>query len=180
HAALVAAGVAEDTPWQGFALWAPQRQRVALMKGETAVAVDLMARPGGWDVAVGDVTVALRRDAGGWRAEGARMPQVLRHGAAVTVFGPDPLRFAIPDALARGGAEGGGDAVLAPMPGLVAQVAVAVGQTVTAGDRMVVLEAMKMEHVLRAPRDGVVAEVAVAQGDQVKAGVALVTLAVVD
>jgi 3-methylcrotonyl-CoA carboxylase alpha subunit len=41
---------------------------------------------------------------------------------------------------------------------------------------MVVLEAMKMEHVLRAPRDGVVARVSVAENDQVVAGAAMVTL----
>jgi 3-methylcrotonyl-CoA carboxylase alpha subunit len=41
---------------------------------------------------------------------------------------------------------------------------------------MVVLEAMKMEHVLRAPRDGVVASVAVATGDQVTAGALMVAL----
>ncbi|MBU1837418.1 MAG: biotin/lipoyl-binding protein [Alphaproteobacteria bacterium] len=63
------------------------------------------------------------------------------------------------------------------MPGLVAAVAVTEGQSVAEGDRMVVLEAMKMEHVLRAPRSGIVAQVAVTAGDQVKAGVALVTLA---
>ncbi|SHE48620.1 3-methylcrotonyl-CoA carboxylase alpha subunit [Loktanella atrilutea] len=180
-AALVAAGLArEAAPWQGFALWAPLSQRVALMREGAEVAATLTARPEGWDVQVGGTTVALCRDAGGWRADGVRLPRALRHGDAVTVFGADPLTFAIPDPLARGGAEAGGDAVLAPMPGLVAQVTVSAGQAVAAGDRMVVLEAMKMEHVLRAPRDGIVAEVAVAQGDQVKAGVALVTLAVAD
>ena len=59
---------------------------------------------------------------------------------------------------------------MAPMPGLVTSVAVAAGQAVAAGDRLVVLEAMKMEHVLRAPRDGVLANVAVAAGSQVTAG----------
>lgn len=59
---------------------------------------------------------------------------------------------------------------MAPMPGLVTSVVVASGQAVAAGDRLVVLEAMKMEHVLRAPRDGVLANVAVAEGQQVTAG----------
>jgi len=44
------------------------------------------------------------------------------------------------------------------------------------GDRLVVLEAMKMEHVLRAPRGGVVATVTVATGDQVTAGALMVSL----
>ncbi|EBA10637.1 Methylcrotonyl-CoA carboxylase alpha chain [Roseobacter sp. CCS2] len=70
----------------------------------------------------------------------------------------------------------GGDTVLAPMPGLVRDVAVTAGQTVQEGDRMVVLEAMKMEHVLRAPRDGTVDSVMVATGDQVTAGALMVSL----
>lgn len=44
------------------------------------------------------------------------------------------------------------------------------------GDRLAVLEAMKMEHSLLAPRDGVVAEVLAGAGDQVEAGAALVRL----
>jgi len=94
----------------------------------------------------------------------------------VTVFGPQNLSFAIVDPLARADAATGGDAVLAPMPGLVRDVAVKPGQQVQEGDRLVVLEAMKMEHVLRAPRGGVVATVTVATGDQVTAGALMVSL----
>ena len=50
------------------------------------------------------------------------------------------------------------------------------GQQVAAGDRLAVLEAMKMEHTLTAARDGVVAEVLAAAGDQVEAGAALIRL----
>ncbi|MDY0746272.1 acetyl-CoA carboxylase biotin carboxylase subunit [Paucibacter sp. R3-3] len=49
--------------------------------------------------------------------------------------------------------------LLSPMPGLLAQVAVAVGQQVTAGERLAVIEAMKMENILVAERDGVVAAI---------------------
>jgi propionyl-CoA carboxylase alpha chain len=51
------------------------------------------------------------------------------------------------------------------MPGLVVSIAVAVGEEVQAGQALAVVDAMKMENVLRAERDGVVAEVNVAQGD---------------
>ncbi|WP_433276814.1 acetyl/propionyl/methylcrotonyl-CoA carboxylase subunit alpha [Pseudonocardia xinjiangensis] len=54
--------------------------------------------------------------------------------------------------------EGAGGPVLSPMPGTVTVVEVAEGQQVAAGDRLVVVEAMKMEHVLTAPVDGVVRE----------------------
>ena len=55
--------------------------------------------------------------------------------------------------------------LLSPMPGLVVSIAVAVGEEVQAGQALAVVDAMKMENVLRAERDGVVAEVNVAQGD---------------
>lgn len=82
----------------------------------------------------------------------------------------------MPDPLARQVEAGGGGLTLSPMPGLVKAVFVAAGQTVAAGDRLAVLEAMKMEHTLTAARDGVVAEVLVAPGAQVEAGAALVRL----
>jgi 3-methylcrotonyl-CoA carboxylase alpha subunit len=63
------------------------------------------------------------------------------------------------------------------MPGLVKQVRVKPGASVSKGDALAVLEAMKMEHTLTAPRDGVVAAVNAAEGDQVKDGDLLVSLA---
>ena len=57
--------------------------------------------------------------------------------------------------------------LLSPMPGLVRSVAVAVGQEVKAGDELAVVEAMKMENVLRAARDGIVVAVHAQPGDQV-------------
>ncbi len=55
--------------------------------------------------------------------------------------------------------------LLAPMPGLLAQLDVAVGQKVNAGDRLATIEAMKMENILTAATDGTVAEVLAARGD---------------
>jgi len=55
--------------------------------------------------------------------------------------------------------------VLSPMPGLLAEVAVQVGQKVQAGERVAVIEAMKMENVLFAAADGVVAKVLAAKGE---------------
>ena len=62
------------------------------------------------------------------------------------------------------------------MPGKVIAVDVTEGDTVSSGQRLMVLEAMKMEHSLLAARDGVVAEVLAQSGDQVEAGAALVRL----
>ena len=67
-------------------------------------------------------------------------------------------------------------AILAPMPGKVIAVDVAEGQTVTAGQRLMVLEAMKMEHALTAPFDGVVEGLSVSAGSQVQVEAVLCTV----
>jgi 3-methylcrotonyl-CoA carboxylase alpha subunit len=63
------------------------------------------------------------------------------------------------------------------MPGRVRRVLVVGGAAVERGQPLLVLEAMKMEHSIRAPRDGVVRRVCVAEGELVDAGVELVELA---
>jgi propionyl-CoA carboxylase alpha chain len=62
------------------------------------------------------------------------------------------------------------------MPGLVLTVHVRTGDPVTAGDPVITLEAMKMEHVVAASMDGVVGDLAVAPGDQVIRGQGLATI----
>jgi propionyl-CoA carboxylase alpha chain len=64
--------------------------------------------------------------------------------------------------------------VLSPMPGLLVQVAVKPGQEVKAGERVAVIEAMKMENVLFASADGVVKQVRAAQGDSLAVDQAIV------
>ncbi|MGW8136925.1 acetyl/propionyl/methylcrotonyl-CoA carboxylase subunit alpha [Sphingomonas zeae] len=78
------------------------------------------------------------------------------------------------DGLAAGGA--GDGAILSPMPGRIIAVAVAEGQAVRAGQPLVTLEAMKMEHVLTAPFDGVVTDLKADTGGQVAEGIALVRI----
>jgi propionyl-CoA carboxylase alpha chain len=60
-----------------------------------------------------------------------------------------------------------GKSVRSPMPGLVASIAVAEGQEVKVGEAVAVVEAMKMENVLRAERDGRVKKIHVRKGDSV-------------
>ena len=62
------------------------------------------------------------------------------------------------------------DRMTAPMPGAILSIEVAVGETVSRGDTVMVLEAMKMNNALRAPKDGVIAEIYVAPGDSVRFG----------
>jgi len=65
------------------------------------------------------------------------------------------------------GAAAGDGAILAPMPGKVTSVEVSKGEKVAKGQRLLTLEAMKMEHGLVAPFDGVVAELNAKAGAQV-------------
>ena len=69
-----------------------------------------------------------------------------------------------------------GDVVRAPINGKVARVFVAAGDVVDKGQRIAVVEAMKMEHVLTAQRAGTIAKVAVEEGAQVNQGALLVAL----
>jgi len=83
--------------------------------------------------------------------------------------------IAAPGADRAPGAGGAADgALLSPMPGRVVSVEAAKGDRVTKGQRLVVLEAMKMEHALAAPFDGVIDDLTVAAGDQVAEGLLLV------
>jgi len=82
------------------------------------------------------------------------------------------------DGLAAGGA--GDGAILSPMPGRIIAVAVTEGQAVSAGQPLVTLEAMKMEHVLTAPFDGIVTDLKAETGGQVAEGIALVRIVAED
>ena len=78
---------------------------------------------------------------------------------------------------ASGAAEHHGGGLDAPMPGRVRRLVARPGARVARGDVLLVLEAMKMEHAIRAPYDGVLQRFHVAEGDLVEAGVALAELA---
>jgi biotin carboxyl carrier protein len=64
--------------------------------------------------------------------------------------------------------------VKAPMPGLVLKVMVQEGSTVKKGDSLLVLEAMKMENILKSPSDGIVNKVLVTQGDKTEKNAVLI------
>src|SRR5262249_10566847 len=66
--------------------------------------------------------------------------------------------------------------ITTPWPGVVAAVAVTVGQTVAAGDVLMVIEAMKMEHTITAPYAGTVESIHFVRGDRVPEGSALLEL----
>ncbi len=107
-------------------------------------------------------SVALETSPGRWEA------RVLGSAAGTITLGwVSPL----PELGARAR---GADALAAPMPGQVIAVHVRPGQRVRAGEPLLTLEAMKMEHTLRAPHDGVVAAIHARVGEQVAAAALLV------
>ncbi len=100
-----------------------------------------------------------------------------RGGARVWVNSPDgqldlELLPRFPDTSTHHAA----GSLTSPMPGSVVRVVAVTGDTVSAGDALVVIEAMKMEHEISAPADGVVAEVLVTEGEQVDTGALLVVI----
>ncbi len=163
----------------GFSLWQGGDMTVPLEHDGTEFEARVrVLSPGEFAVTVGETSHHILRRDGGWILGGERVPaRVVRLSGAVSVFLGDGFHFVLPDPLRHGaGAAAGGNLIEAPMPGLVKAVFARAGEAVTAGQRLAILEAMKMEHTLAAPRDGVVAEVLVAAGDQVTAGAALVRL----
>lgn len=160
----------------GFALWTPLVQTVTLQRGEDVIRTTVtITGQTTVDVCIDDVALTLSAQGTGWAANGQRRHAV-RHNDQISVFGRQTITFTAPNPLDRGGATFGGDTVTAPMPGLIQDVAIAKGDQVTQGQRLVVLEAMKMEHILRAPRDGTVQGVSATIGGQVSAGDILVAL----
>ncbi|RTL62689.1 MAG: biotin/lipoyl-binding protein [Pseudonocardiaceae bacterium] len=160
-------------------------QRAAYTVGDTEVAVAYRYRRGVLDVRVDDaalgqvVVASATPDVVVLEVDGVRRRYTVTRADGVSyVDGPDGSvalaevpRFADPNAAAAAGS------LLAPMPGGVVRVLAEAGASVTAGQPLVVLEAMKMEHTVAAPVDGIVSEIHVAQGDQVDTGQ---VLAVVD
>ena len=96
----------------------------------------------------------------------ALSPGGLRGARAATSVGPQPA----PQVRRT-------DVVSAPLPGVVRTIAVREGTTVSAGQELCVIEAMKMKNAIHAPRDGRIAAVHVTAGQHVRHGDALVTYA---
>lgn len=103
-------------------------------------------------------------------------------GAATTPAAPRPAAKApapapaAPKPAAAPSGGGGEGAVVAQMPGTIIDIDVNVGDKVTRGQKLLVLEAMKMENEIVAPHDGTVSEICVQAGALVNAGDALVIL----
>jgi propionyl-CoA carboxylase alpha chain len=170
-------------------------QRVTLEHGDRTVTVRYRARRdgrfvlGGADAAEADggadpdggsarvhrwTPTSIDAEVNGRRATA----RVTRDGDRLYVQAPGgTVAFdVVPRFVAPGTAGATAGGLVAPMPGIVLDVRCAPGDVVDARQTLVVLEAMKMEHHVRAPADGVVSEVRVAKGQHVENGAVLLVL----
>jgi propionyl-CoA carboxylase alpha chain len=142
-----------------------------LRDGTFQVDGEVVARLHAWSPDAIDVEIDGRR----LRARMTRVDEsVVVHGPRGDATLEVEPRFVVPgSADAHGG-------FVARMPGKVLDLRVAVGDRVEADQTLLVLEAMKMEHPMRATVAGVVTEVRVAQGDQVESGAVLLVVEPLD
>ncbi|WP_238364561.1 acetyl/propionyl/methylcrotonyl-CoA carboxylase subunit alpha [Mesobacterium pallidum] len=194
-AAIAALGIDPAAPHLGWRSWGRASHALTFLWQGTPLACRLTLEPGGrigFQLGGGaplelagltrdGARIALRAGPTRARAEatvhvaprdGGRLLSVLAGGVTRELLLPD----------ARAGSAAlvdTSDSVLAPMTGVIVTLDVAVGDAVTGGARLGVMEAMKMETALLAPRDGTVAEVRCTRGEAVEGGSVLVTLAAV-
>ncbi len=84
---------------------------------------------------------------------------------------------AAPAAAAPAAPAGAGEKVNSPLPGVIVEVSVKEGQAVKAGQKVAVLEAMKMENEIPAPKDGTITAIHVQKGDSILEGAPVVSIA---
>jgi 3-methylcrotonyl-CoA carboxylase alpha subunit len=173
--AALASGVPGEpySPWivqDAFQLGGPRRQQLAVLADGRPLKVDVA-----WGATGPAVTVPGTDPEPSWprrsiRVVGEGNPLYVLHDMRQTELTRPTYEADTADAA------GDGASIRAPIVGRVAKVFVKVGEAVAKGDRIAVVEAMKMEHVLHAPRDGMVASVPVEEGEQVVQGALVAVL----
>ena len=164
---LAAAGQRFRRDWLDHSDWEGRPFREGLfgfrLNGPPKTKVDLFVngRHAAVDAGSGDLRTGLCSD-------------MERDGTIIVTEAGQSWFFSRTPPVKAGGAAASDGAILAPMPGRIIAVAVAKGERVAKGQKLVTLEAMKMEHSLVAPFDGVVAELAASEGGQVSEGTLLV------
>ena len=161
---------AYTSPWDagdGFQLSGARRLAVPILADGDSVVAEVSYGRAGPVVRIDGIAPASDAVA----LEAGDAVYVLRHGRQTKVALRDLT-------LDEAGDDAAGGLVRAPMHGKVLAVLVEQGERVTRGQRLAIIEAMKMEHTLTAPIDGTVAEIAVAADAQVAEGAKVMTIEV--
>jgi len=176
--AFMAAHDPIDVPFPGFTQWGDITQSISLQRAGATYQARINYLNDKTQIEYAGDLYTVVRAVSGFEWNGVPLPSARKFGDQVSCFGSTPYHFHLADPLDRksdsGAAQTGAQS---PMPGLVKQVAVAAGQHVEEGEALLMLEAMKMEHILRAPRDCVIAEVLCHPEQQVQAGDILIQFA---
>jgi propionyl-CoA carboxylase alpha chain len=161
------------------------RRRVRLAPGSSELAVELMDEGrtlilSGLDWRPGEILFRARLDGTDFtlRVAAAAEGYVIRHRAArKRVLVLSPRSAELHEKLPERAPIDTSRLIVSPMPGLIVSLAVQPGQEVKAGDAVLVVEAMKMQNIIRAERDGVVKAVNAQAGDSVAADEILIEFA---
>lgn len=185
----LARAIAADNPRPrigGWRLFHPDWRTRSYMIGDDEYSVEYRQRRDLWEVSPASAPefesvdiVSASANTVRLRIDGVeRRFHVSRAGRRVIVTGTEQSltlveaeRFTDPQAVTAPGS------LLAPMPGTVIRVAAEVGDSVTAGQKIIWVEAMKMEHAITSDADGVVEELQVSAGDSVDVGALLAVIA---
>ena len=177
------------SPWQSGDGWRlNDRGHIDLrfLDGEVGISVIAHLSRDGYELEFAGQQLAVR---GHFKANGRLAAEigghrltasVIRHGDERHILGPQGTRqLQLIDPLTARASSGGpaSGRLRSPLPGRVVSVAVALGDSVSTGQILMVIEAMKMEHAIIAPAVGTVNAVHFADGDQVDEGVELLDLA---
>jgi 3-methylcrotonyl-CoA carboxylase alpha subunit len=180
----------QTDPWSPFGRSSGWRmnseyiQPLRLQVGEELHELNILERDGRYQVQIEDSTYQLEAkrvdDTLQAVVDGHRMSVHgnLHKGQLVLFYGGDTFTctvyqdaYGLEDMASEG-------SLAAPMNGAIVAVQASVGDRVTTGDTLIIMEAMKMEHAIKAPADGVVSDIFFAQGDQVPEGAELIAVTV--
>ncbi|MCM2398036.1 acetyl/propionyl/methylcrotonyl-CoA carboxylase subunit alpha [Rhizobium sp. S95] len=172
------------TPWamtNGFRLNRPERQELQLIIAGKPMEVDVLYLQRGFEISIDGETISvegslaadgkLSATIAGRKHNGYFLPNgdafdLVIDGTVHPVATTDLAGFETPEAAAGG--------LTAPMPGMIRAILTNTGNRVEAGEALVIMEAMKMEHTIRAPSAGLVVRLNCAEGAMVEAGTVLV------
>ncbi|MCI1640618.1 MAG: biotin/lipoyl-binding protein [Bacteroidales bacterium] len=104
-------------------------------------------------------------------------PEAPQAAATAPVASAPEVNGKAPEAAPAEKPAGKGKQVTSPLPGIILEVSVKVGDSVKAGQKVAVIEAMKMENEIQAEKDGTITEINVSKGDSVLEGAPIVTIA---